>query len=178
MRAYENLTQHPRKLEPLAWLYQIALSRLGEEVACRQLEAGRWISLEGKLPVQLRNPQEDDDEILFEYWQPDEVLRLEDVVPALDSTPEEEVSAAEIRRLLTTLFADLPTFWRRALELCRAEALPLPTAAQVLGASVPEVESWLLQADGFLKARLTDLQLTPQSLGVAGDYIAAGLPPG
>lgn len=123
--------------ESLAWLYQIALTRLGEEVTRRQAEAGRWISLEAKLPVQLGEPQ-GDDEILFEYWQPDEVLRLEDVLPAHDGTPEEEVSAAEMRRLATALFADLPTSWRRALELCRAEALPLATAAQVLGAS----EQW------------------------------------
>ncbi|MGX6570408.1 RNA polymerase subunit sigma-28 [Cupriavidus necator] len=176
VRAYKDLAQHPRKLEPLAWLYQIALSRLGEEVTRRQAEAGRWVSLEAKLPVQLGEPQ-GDDEILFEYWQPDEVLRLEDVLPAHDGTPEEEVSAVEMRRLATALFADMPTSWRRALELCRAEALPLATAAQVLGASEQEVESWLLHADAFLKARLTDLRLTPQSLGVAGDYIVAGLPP-
>lgn len=176
-RAYENLAQHPHKLEPLAWLYQNALTGLGEEVTRRQAEAGRWISLEGKLPLQLQEPQEDNDEILFEYWQPDEVLRLEDVLPAHDGTPEEEVSAAEMRRLVTALFADLPTSWRRALELCRAEALPRATAAQVLGTSEQEVESWLLHADAFLKAKLTELRLTPQSLGVAGDYLIAGQPP-
>jgi hypothetical protein len=67
----------PHRLEPLQWLQQIAITVLAEEVSRRQSEEGRWVSLESRLPVQLREPDEGDDDMLFEYWQPDEVLRLE-----------------------------------------------------------------------------------------------------
>lgn len=61
-RACERLAQRRRKLEPRQWLYQIALDVLAEEVSRRQTDEGRWISLEGGPPVQLREPHEDDDE--------------------------------------------------------------------------------------------------------------------
>lgn len=176
-RAFEKVTRHPRRLAPLPWLYQIAITLLAEEVTRRQAEAGRWISLEGRLPFQLRETQEADDEILFEYWQPDEVLRLEDVMPARGSTPEEEVSAKEMRRVATALIADLPTSWRRALELCRVEGLPKAAAAQVLGASEQEVEKWLVQADTFLQAKLTELRLTTHGLDIAVTDNVLGEPP-
>ncbi|CAN0626727.1 RNA polymerase subunit sigma-28 [Burkholderia multivorans] len=176
-RACERLAQHPRKLEPRQWLYQIALDVLAEEVSRRQTDVGRWVSLEGRPPVQLREPHEDDDEILFEYWQPDEVLRLEDATPAADGTPEEELSAKETRRLVAALVADMPTSWRQALVLCRMEAVPRASAAQVLGTSERELERWLADADAFLKARLGELRFTPRDAGVAEDYVVAGMPP-
>ncbi|KVQ07343.1 RNA polymerase subunit sigma-28 [Burkholderia ubonensis] len=176
-RACERLKQYPRRLEPRQWLYQIALEVLAEEVSRRQTDEGRWVSLEGRPPVQLREPHEDDDEILFEYWQPDEMLRLEDVTPAADGTPEEELSAKETRRLVTALIAEMPTSWRQALVLCRMEAVPQASAAQVLGISEPELECRLAEADAFLKARLGELRLTPRDAGVAGDYIETGTPP-
>ncbi|KUZ94935.1 RNA polymerase subunit sigma-28 [Burkholderia ubonensis] len=176
-RACERLAQRPRKLEPRQRLYQIALDMLGEEVSRRQTDEGRWVSLEGRPPVQLREPHEDDDEILFEYWQPDEVLRLEDVTPAADGTPEEELSAKETRRLVTALLAEMPTSWRQALVLCRMEAVPQASAAQVLGTSEQELECRLVAADTFLKARLGELRLTPRDASAAGDYVVAGMPP-
>ena len=176
-RACERLAERPRRLEPLPWLYQIALELLAEEVAHRQIEEGRCISLEGRLPVQLHEPHQDDDEFLFAYWQPDEILRLEDVVPATDDTPEEAAISRELRELVATLLAELPEPWRRAVTLCRLEAQPSAAAAQVLAISEEELEDRLAHADAFLKARLTDLRLTPQSSVEPAGYIVPGTPP-
>lgn len=173
-RACERLAEHPRQLEPLQWLYQIALELLAAEVTRRQNDEGRCISLEGRLPVQLHEPHEDDDELLFEYWQPDEVLRLEDVVPGTDGTPEEAVINRELRELVATLLAELPESWRRAITLCRLEAQPTVAAAQVLGITEQELRHKLAQADAFLKARLVDLRLTPQASVEAAGYIVPG----
>jgi DNA-directed RNA polymerase specialized sigma24 family protein len=175
-RACERLPHNARRLDLLQWLYQIAVMLLSDEVARRQTEEGRMVSLEGRLPVYLREPREDDDESLFEYWQPDEVLRLEDVIPAADATPEAEASANEMHRFAAALLADMPTSWRRALMLCRVEALPKNAAARVLGASEPEVDHWLTYADAFLRAKLGDLRLTPQAFAGDEDYILAGSP--
>lgn len=110
--------------------------------------------------------------MLFEYWQPDEVLRLEDVMPVADgSTPEEAGSARAMRQLMTTILADLPTSWRRAPLLCRVEALSPAAAAQVLGTGDDELGHWLMNADVFLKARLGDLGLAPEAAGEPADFM-------
>ncbi|KVN31982.1 hypothetical protein WJ63_06505 [Burkholderia pyrrocinia] len=101
--------------------------------------------------------------------------RLKDA--AAGGTPEEELSAKETRRLATALVADMPMSWRQALVLCRMEAVPQASAAQVLGTSKQELECRLVAADAFLKARLAELRLTPRDASVAGDYIETGTPP-
>ena len=98
------------------------------------------------------------------------------MIPAPDATPEAEASAKEMHRFAAALFADLPTSWRRALVLCRVEALSRDAAARVLGANEQEVEHWLTYADAFLRAKLGDLRLTPQAFAADADYILAGAP--
>ncbi|WP_157653641.1 RNA polymerase subunit sigma-28 [Burkholderia ubonensis] len=165
-RACEKRQQRPRRLEPLQWLYQIAIDFLAEEVARRQRDEGRFISLEGRAPMQSPEAEQEDDEIVFEYWQPDEVLRLEDLVPAADETPEDAASTKEMRQRVNTLLADLPTPWRRAVALCRIEARSPAAAARALGAREQEVVRWLAHADAFLKAGLDDLHLVPKSSSI------------
>ncbi|BCQ28498.1 RNA polymerase subunit sigma-28 (plasmid) [Caballeronia sp. NK8] len=176
-RACEQSATRSRKLNPLQWLYQITLSVLADEVSRRQDEAGRCISLEGRLPIELREPREDE-EILFAYWQPDEVLRLEDVMPAADATPEEAVSEQELRALLATLLSELPAPWRRAVVLCRLEGLAVGAAAQVAGVTEQALEQGLTHADAFLRARLGALRLIPQASDEPAGYVMPGvLPP-
>jgi hypothetical protein len=62
-----------------------------------------------------------DDELLFEYWPPDEVLCIENVVPATESSPEEAITTRGLRALMATLLAELQESWRRAVTLCRLE---------------------------------------------------------
>ena len=173
-RACEQSATRPRKLNSLQWLYQITLSVLADEVSRRQDEAGRCISLEGRLPIELREPR-DDEEILFAYWQPDEVLRLEDVMPAADMTPEEAVSERELRELLATLLSELPAPWRRAVVLCRLEGLPVGAAAQVAGVTEQELEKGLAHADAFLRARLGELRLVPEASDEPAGYVMPGV---
>lgn len=176
-RACERFAERPPRLEPLQWLYQIALELLEVEVARRQMEEGRCISLEGRLPAQLHEPREDDDELLFEYWQPDEGLRLQDMVPATDGTPEDAVITRELSELVAALFAELPEPWRRAVTLCRLEAQPQADAARVLGITEEELHHRLAHADAFLRARLGDLRLTPQPSDEPAGYIERGTLP-
>jgi DNA-directed RNA polymerase specialized sigma24 family protein len=169
-RACEQSVTCPRQLNALQWLYQIALGVLADEVSRRQDEAGRCISLEGRLPIELREPRDDDDS-LCAYWQPDEVLRLEDVMPAADVTPEEVVSEREIRELLARLLSELPAPWRRAVVLCRLEGLSVGAAARVAGATEQEVEKGLAHADAFFRARLGELRLTPGASDEPAGYV-------
>ncbi|MBP0593576.1 RNA polymerase subunit sigma-28 [Paraburkholderia sp. LEh10] len=176
-RACEQMVTRTHRLEPLQWLYQIALSLLAEEVDRRQSEEGRCISLEGRLPVHLCERQDDDGESRLEYWQPDEVLRVEDVMPATDGTPEEVVSEREVRELLATLLTELPAPWREAVVLCRLEGLEAGAAAQVLGVTQEELQQRLAHADAFLRARLGDLRLTPSTSDGPASYIEPGVLP-
>lgn len=173
-RACERFAERRPRLEPLQWLHQIALELLDVEVVRRQMEEGRCISLESRLPAQRHEPREDDDELLFEYWQPDEVLRLEDVVPATDGTPEDAVITRELSELVAALLAELPEPWRRAVTLCRIEAQPQAAAARVLGITEEELQHRLAHADAFLRARLGDLRLTPQPSDEPAGYVERG----
>jgi DNA-directed RNA polymerase specialized sigma24 family protein/ribosome-associated translation inhibitor RaiA len=173
-RACDRFVERPPRLEPLQWLYQIALELLEAEVVQCQTEEGRCISLGSRLPVQLHEPREDDDEMLFEYWQPDEMLRLEDMLPATDGTPEDAVITRDLSELIAALLVQLPEPWRRAVTLCRLEAQPQAAAAQVLGITEEELLNRLAHADAFLRARLGDLRRTPQPSDAPAGYITRG----
>ncbi len=55
------------------------------------------------------------DESIYEFLQPDERLKVEDVVPVTDATPEEAASENEMRNYLHGLLARLPTEWRKGV---------------------------------------------------------------
>lgn len=61
-------------------LYGIASRVLAEAVRKRRRERGRFVSLERRLPER-QALDEDIDEAVYDYWQPDQVLKLEDAVP-------------------------------------------------------------------------------------------------
>jgi DNA-directed RNA polymerase specialized sigma24 family protein len=57
------------------------------------------------------------DEIL-DFYQPDEDLKLEDIVSDIEvPTPEQSVEAKELQKLVRSLLAQMPREWRRALLL-------------------------------------------------------------
>jgi len=86
-RACEKLPQRPHELEPHPWPFQVTIDFRVEEVARRQRDEGRFISMESRAPMQSREAEQGEDESVFEYRQPDEVLRLEDLAPQPSTRP-------------------------------------------------------------------------------------------
>ncbi len=180
-RAYQKLNQRPAKVEPLHWLYQIAQEVLKEEVRHRRIEegrfvSGRYVSLESKLPETPDETLDERDESIYEFLQPDEKLKVEDIVPVTDATPEEAASENEMRNYLHSLLAKLPTEWRRAVWLTQAEDMPVSKVAQMLGATEDQVRHWIEQADAFLRARLKEVGYSPTESGQNPPYYFAPAP--
>ncbi|MDN8618093.1 RNA polymerase sigma factor [Variovorax ginsengisoli] len=116
---------------------------------------------------------EDIDEAVYDYWQPDQVLKLEDAVPIDAPTPEQAVERKELRRVLGQVLAELPDDWRRAVLLTQADNLPRAKVARQLGISEEGLRRRIEHADAYLRARLSELGVGP---GEAGDATRRNAP--
>jgi DNA-directed RNA polymerase specialized sigma24 family protein len=73
------------------------------------------------------------EEIVY-FHQPDEDLRLEDVLPDMDvETPEEHAERTELRVCVNARLTALPPRWRRALLLRYVDGLTGAALAHALG---------------------------------------------
>jgi ribosomal subunit interface protein len=161
VRAYQRHDHRPTNVDPLHWLYQITHEVLNDEVQQHRREGGRFESAESRSPVPRDYTVDELDQGVFEFWQPDEMLKLERVTPVQKRTPEDEASEEEMRKYLHDAFAKLPANWRRAMWLMQAEGIPVSKVAHMMGTSEDEVKRWIEQADAFLRAKLKEAGYEP-----------------
>jgi ribosomal subunit interface protein len=165
VRAYQRLGQRPQDLDPLHWLYQLTHEVLNDEARKSWKEAGRFVSTESKPPQPRDYTLDEHDRSVFEFWQPDEMLKIEDVVPVTAETPEQQVGEQELRKYFHEVLARMPNTWRRAIWLTQAEGIPVPRVARMMGASEAEVKRWIQQGDEYLRARLSEAGYKPADEG-------------
>lgn len=173
VRAWQELRPRPQADLDKGTLYGIASRVLAEAVRQRRRERGRFVSLERRLPER-QALDEDIDQAVYDYWQPDQVLKLEDAVPIDAPSPEEAAEREELRRVLGQVLAELPEGWRQAVLLTQAEDLPHAEVARQLGISQEELQRRIEHADAYLRARLSELGVGP---GEAGDATRRNAPP-
>lgn len=169
-RAAAQFTTRPTHLNLDDWLRRLAREVLDAQVAAARTAAGEMLSLEHRPPRDTLAPPSDEE--IFEFYQPDEVLRVEDLVPAPEGADPEV--AAERRELQTRLYrwlGVLPTAWRRALMLHVVDGLPVAAVAAILGASEAEVGDWIARADEFLRTHLVETGVVVAPGAPAGDYL-------
>ncbi len=105
------------------------------------------------------------EEEISEFWQPDALLKLEDIVED-DTSPEPE-TVAEAESVETevaeptvdftlVLMRDLPIQWRRALMFQQFEKLTLDALAEVFGEDATTVAAWIDAANRYLDARMQE----------------------
>jgi DNA-directed RNA polymerase specialized sigma24 family protein len=118
----------------LALLYRVVhdLSRRAARLRRAPTE-----SLEGPVPPE---PIYGDDEEFWEWYQPDEMTRWEDVVEARTMTPEEEAETDE------ELTRTLDPRARGVFLLCELHRVPLTEAAVALGIPLEEAAGLLEEA--------------------------------
>ena len=139
-------------------LFRIVID-VAQEEAARDRTRRRTLSLEGPPP---REPTDIEiDETFYDFFQPDEATKVEDLAADRSSDPEEVVIRNEMRQRFASLLANLPAAWRRAIILTRVEDMPLATVARVLSTTEDEVRDWLDRADNFIRARLADEGIVP-----------------
>lgn len=152
-RAYRDpdLLKNPAEVAPR--LFRILID-VGEEEAANDRKQRQTLSLEAHPP---REPTDIEiDETFYDFFQPDEVTKVEDLASDPSPDPEEIVARNEMQQRIASLVASLPSAWRRAIMLARVEGMPLSTVAKVLNTTEDEVREWLDRADNFLRARLAD----------------------
>ena len=137
-RAWRDRRRRPPLLAARAWLLAL-LFRVSENIVRkeRRFRSLADVSLEGKVPPE---PIYDDDEEFWEWYQPDEMTRWEDVAAEPTSlTPEEVVKAEESLRALAPRT-------RLVYVLHDVHHLTLGEVAQALGISADEAARCLAEA--------------------------------
>ena len=160
LRAYREFVKDPTEQKIRSWLIRLAREQLEAEIKRLKSERNRTaVHIEEDIPE--TPPTEEvstlDDEIL-EFYQPDEDLKLEDIIPDIEvPTPEELTETKELRRCVDEALAGLPEEWRRALLLRYDEGRTGVRLAKAIGKSEPEMARILKNARTSLRQKLIEL---------------------
>ncbi|HEU4685750.1 MAG TPA: sigma-70 family RNA polymerase sigma factor [Nitrospira sp.] len=156
-RALNQADRRPVDLQVDRWLLKLSLDYLDEELARLKKERS-LMHIEEDIPE--TPPREAvvtlGDEIL-DYYQPDEDLRLEDVIPhPYIPTPDQVKECRDLQRYVNRTLAALPQAWRRAFVLCHVQGLSISEVATVLGETEDRVRQSLKQAQEFLREKIVE----------------------
>lgn len=141
LAALERFDERPRELAFDRWLLQLALDAIERRVSEVKEERENLLRVEEDVP---ETPPEEEvahegDEI-FEFYQPDEDLRLADLIrDERVPTPEEALARRELQQHIVRTLASLPRRWREAFVLYSVEGLTLEETARVTRRPVDDV---------------------------------------
>jgi RNA polymerase sigma factor (sigma-70 family) len=158
LRAYDEFAKKQTNLDIDSWLIKLAIEQLESEVSRLSAEREKLVHIEEDIPE--TPPTEEvstlGDEI-FDFYQPDEDLKLEDVVPDIYiPTPEEVAESRELQRYVNRTLAGLPKAWRRVFVLHHVEGLSVAEISHVSGMTELEVKRYLEYAREYLRQRLIE----------------------
>ncbi|HXG21045.1 MAG TPA: sigma-70 family RNA polymerase sigma factor [Methylomirabilota bacterium] len=152
LQAAQEFSQRPANLEVSRWLLKLALNYMEAKIRRLKEERAAMVSVEEDIPEPL-------DE-LYEFYQPDEDLRLEDVLPdPLAPTPEQVLESRDLQRYINHTLAQLPRPWRNAFVFYYMEGLSLPEVALVTGQTEVEAQHYLEYAREFLRQKIVESDL-------------------
>ncbi len=139
-------------------MIRLALDQVDAEVTRLKTEHAGTVRIEEDIP---ETPPEQEvstlgDEIL-DFYQPDEDLKIEDVLPDLDAlTPEDETEAKELRSLVRRALAEMPREWRRALLLRDLKGRSRAEITRAMGKSELEIDRMVQFASGYLRGKIAE----------------------
>jgi RNA polymerase sigma factor (sigma-70 family) len=159
LRAEEQFLKGIGDREIGSWLIQLATERLHHEIERRKTERETTVHLEENVP--LTPPAEEVStlgEEIFEFYQPDEGLRLENIFPDVDVSPPEDFVAAkeELLQCINAALAGMPAAWRRVLRLRQVKGLTREQLSDALEKDEPEIERILEYARQHLRQKLME----------------------
>lgn len=136
----------------------LAARRIQSEAARLRRERNRAIHIEDDVPE--TPPQEEVKtlgEEIFYFYQPDEDLKIEDVLPDVRiPSPEQAVEVRELQQCFLSALDALPREWRQALRLRFVDGLSGASFAKAMHHSEPESERILQHATAYLRQRLLE----------------------
>lgn len=144
-RAWRGRKRRPADLELTAWLHGL-LFRVVDRMVKKEREQRRFeqLSIEEEVP---KEPIIETDDEFYDWYEPEEVMKWEDVIPDNVPTPEMVAEALEEPVL------ELEPTARRAFILHDALNLSVRTTARVLGISQAEARERIVQARRQVIAR-------------------------
>jgi len=140
--AFEKQDDKPQDFDTKSWLFKLALDILDQAVQESQ-QNRQAISLETTVP------EDDIDTQIYEFYQPEEVLKLEDLIPVPSEPAVTEENIAQQRELQSSL-VKLPKNWRRASILHNQLGFSVPQIAAILALETAVVESLLNMTEQFI----------------------------
>lgn len=148
--AAQGCAERPKGLPLDRWLMKLVLDQVEREVR-RMREEG------GSLRLEEASAMPGSEDGLFDFYQPDEVVRLEDLVPASElGRPDQAVERQKLQRIINQMLAHLPKQWRLALILLESEGWSIAETAHVLGITESAVKEALESARAFLRQQLAE----------------------
>ncbi len=161
--------------EAQAWedVLRNAFEILDREISSSH-QYGTTVSLDQKLPPTSKDQAEGMvEEEIYEFYQPDDVLTLADVIPEEAVKEEAAQAGAEtaeqaektsMEAYSWDVLKDLPREWRRSFLLAKVEGMGLRSIESVLGGTEQEVRGWLEHSCLFVSARLGDAGIPAQEV--------------
>jgi RNA polymerase sigma factor (sigma-70 family) len=156
VRAYDAFAKEHAPGDIRSGLVRYALDEIQAQVKRAQTDSTRAVHLEEDIPE--TPPQEEvstlGEEILY-FYQPDEDLKMVDVVPDLEMpAPDQVAEIEEVRSCVRTALRQLPEAARQALTLRYIVGLKGRELARALGKSEAEAEELIANARASLRDAL------------------------
>lgn len=150
-------------------LYQAMLKAVSEilDAEVRQTRVKeKMVSLESAVePDATEQAEAMVEEEINEFYQPDEVLHVEDLVPDSEIETPEQVAEDETVDACYQLLGNLPTQWRRIVTLVHREHMtPQDVAENILRLDLQTVQNILDNAENFIQAHLQERGLEKLTL--------------
>jgi RNA polymerase sigma factor (sigma-70 family) len=156
LRAYRQHVDEPSADKVAGRVIRLAREQLEADINELKSERADSVHIEEDIPE--TPPQEQastmGEEILY-FYEPEEDLKVEDIVPDLKMpTPEQEAESKELRACVRNAMAAMPPSWRRALILHHVEGLEGAELAEAVGESEHELPQILEQARQSVRRHL------------------------
>lgn len=165
VRAEVEWQSVPGEKEAYTGLLKHLFAVLDHEVA-NSRQFGEFVSLDAPVEPDAQDVAEAMvEEEIFEFYQPDDTLRLADIIA--DSQHPDAATIAEQEELVDRssefafafdLLKDMPRLWRRIFLLIRVDGLDASSVSEILLIPSKEdtVQRWLMQAEAFIAAHLEE----------------------
>jgi len=140
--AFEKQDDKPPYFDTKSWLFKLAVDILDQTVQ-ESRQNRQAVSLETTIP------EEDIDTQIYEFYQPEEILTLEDLIPDQSEPAVTEEMIAQQRALQSSL-VKLPKNWRRVSILRNPLGFSVPQIAAILALEITAVESILNMSEQFI----------------------------
>jgi len=155
LKGLYRFERRPTEFSVRDWLTQLAFETIeAEAAAARRAVPEDAAPIDAAPEAPAGEPTESNEE-MFEFYQPDDVLLLEELI-ADDGgdDPETAVAKRQDALFLHRAIAGLPALWRRVLFLVDLNDTPLEKASSVLGIAEDDVTRIVQSARDYLRDKL------------------------